>query len=118
MSGLVRQVLWNGLTEQLEHIAFWRAPVDNDFGNKMPALAGVWRTAHVNRYVESVTIDEKNKKGLSVKVNWILSDIRVPYVMEYLIRDNGSVIVTGSIGLTGTKQMSVGCLYWIMTGKE
>lgn len=83
--------------------AFWRAPVDNDFGNKMPALAGVWRTAHVNRYVESVTIDEKNKKGLSVKVNWILSDIRIPYVMEYLIRDNGSVIVTGSIDLTGTK---------------
>ena len=42
--------------------AFWRAPIDNDFGNKMPTLAGVWRTAHVNRYVKKVTIDEQNEK--------------------------------------------------------
>ena len=83
--------------------AFWRAPVDNDFGNKMPTLAGVWRTAHVNRYVKKVTIGEKNEKGLSVRVDWVLSDIQVPYTMEYLVRDNGTVIVTGSIDLTGTK---------------
>ncbi len=83
--------------------AFWRAPVDNDFGNKMPVLAGVWRTAHVNRYVKKVTIGEKNEKGLSVRVDWVLSDIQVPYMMEYLIRDNGTIIVTGSIDLTGTK---------------
>ena len=83
--------------------AFWRAPVDNDFGNKMPTLAGVWRTAHVNRYVKKVTIGEKNEKGLSVRVDWVLSDIQVPYMMEYLIRDNGTIIVTGSIDLTGTK---------------
>ena len=83
--------------------AFWRAPVDNDFGNKMPWLAGVWRTAHVNRYVKNVVIEEKNEKGLSIKVDWILSDIQVPYTMEYLIRNNGSIIVTGSIDLTGTR---------------
>lgn len=83
--------------------AFWRAPVDNDFGNKMPVLAGVWRTAHVNRYVKKVTIGEKNEKGLSVRVDWVLSDIQAPYTMEYLIRDNGTIIVTGSIDLTGTK---------------
>ena len=83
--------------------AFWRAPIDNDFGNKMPVLAGVWRTAHVNRYVKKVTIGENNEKGLSVRVDWVLSDIQVPYTMEYLVRDNGTVIVTGSIDLTGTK---------------
>lgn len=77
--------------------AFWRAPIDNDFGNKMPVLAGVWRTAHVNRYVKKVTIGENNEKGLSVRVDWVLSDIQVPYTMEYLVRDNGTVIVTGSI---------------------
>lgn len=89
--------------KQYPEPAFWRAPVDNDFGNKMPWLAGVWRTAHVNRYVKNVVIEEKNEKGLSIKVDWILSDIQVPYTMEYLIRNNGSIIVTGSIDLTGTR---------------
>ena len=56
-----------------------------------------------NRYVKSVVIEEKNEKGLSIKVDWILSDIQVPYTMEYLIRNNGSIIVTGSIDLTGTR---------------
>lgn len=89
--------------KQYPEPAFWRAPVDNDFGNKMPALAGVWRTAHVNRYVKNVIIDEKNEKGLSIKIDWILSDIQVPYTIEYLIRNNASIIVTGSIDLTGTR---------------
>lgn len=48
--------------KQYPEPAFWRAPIDNDFGNKMPTLAGVWRTAHVNRYVKKVTIDEQNEK--------------------------------------------------------
>ena len=69
----------------------------------MPWLAGVWRTAHVNRYVKNVVIEEKNEKGLSIKIDWILSDIQVPYTIEYLIRNNASIIVTGSIDLTGTR---------------
>ena len=89
--------------KQYPEPAFWRAPVDNDFGNKMPWLAGVWRTAHVNRYVKNVVIEEKNEKGLSIKIDWILSDIQVPYTIEYLIRNNASIIVTGSIDLTGTR---------------
>ena len=53
--------------------------------------------------MKKVTIGENNEKGLSVRVDWVLSDIQVPYTMEYLVRDNGTVIVTGSIDLTGTK---------------
>ena len=103
--GLLFDYMINGKQpiRQYPEPAFWRAPIDNDFGNKMPVLAGVWRTAHVNRYVKKVTIGENNEKGLSVRVDWVLSDIQVPYTMEYLVRDNGTVIVTGSIDLTGTK---------------
>ena len=43
----------------------------------MPLLAGVWRTAHVNRYVK-VTVGNKNEKGLPVKIEWVLTDIQVP----------------------------------------
>jgi len=66
-------------------------------------LAGVWRTAHVNRYVKEVTVGNKNEKGLPVKIEWVLTDIQVPYTMEYLIRNDGSLVVTGSIDLNGTR---------------
>lgn len=89
--------------KQYPEPAFWRAPTDNDFGNKMPLLSGVWRTAHANRSVEKVTVGEKSEKGLPVTVDWVLNDIGVPYTMEYLIRDNGSIVVAGSIDLSGTK---------------
>ena len=57
----------------------------------------------MNRYVKNVVIEEKNEKELSIKIDWILSDIQVPYTIEYLIRNNASIIVTGSIDLTGTR---------------
>ena len=82
---------------------FWRAPTDNDFGNKLPSLAGVWRTAHVNRSVQNVTVGEKEADGLPVKVEWLLTDIQVPYTVEYLIGNDGSVTVTASMDRTGKK---------------
>ena len=81
--------------------AFWRAPVDNDYGNRLPWLAGVWRTVHVNRSVKNITVGDKGTDGLPVKVEWMLNDIQVPYTMEYLIGNDGSVTVTGTIDLTG-----------------
>ena len=83
--------------------AFWRAPVDNDFGNKMPWTCGVWRTAHVNRYVKNATVGERTPEGLPVKVEWILTDIQVPYTMEFLVRNDGSLLVSGTMDMTGKK---------------
>ena len=83
--------------------AFWRVPTDNDFGNKMPLLCGVWRTAHVNRSVRKVSVGEQDANGIRVTVDWMLEDVLVPYTMEYQICPDGSVVVTGSIDLTGRK---------------
>ena len=82
---------------------FWRVPTDNDFGNKMPLLCGVWRTAHVNRSVRKVSVGEQDADGIRVTVDWMLEDVQVPYTMEYQICPDGSVVVTGSIDLTGRK---------------
>ena len=83
--------------------AFWRVPTDNDFGNKMPLLCGVWRTAHVNRSVRKVSVGEQDANGIRVTVDWMLEDVQVPYTMEYQICPDGSVVVTGSFDLTGRK---------------
>lgn len=103
--GLLFDYTWDGKSPLVQYPepAFWRAPTDNDFGNKLPSLAGVWRTAHVNRSVQNVTVGEKEADGLPVKVEWLLTDIQVPYTVEYLIGNDGSVTVTASMDRTGKK---------------
>ncbi|MEI6950322.1 glycoside hydrolase family 2 TIM barrel-domain containing protein, partial [Paraflavisolibacter sp. H34] len=80
---------------------FWRAPTDNDFGNNMQVSLGIWRTAHINRLVKSVTAGEKTAAGLPVKVVYELSGVNLPYTIDYLIQNDGSVRITSSIDMTG-----------------
>lgn len=80
---------------------FWRAPTDNDFGNGMPASSGVWRTAHMDRKIKNVTVGEQDANGVAIKVEYELSAIAVPYTIDYLIQNDGSINVTASIDMTG-----------------
>ena len=79
---------------------FWRAPTDADFGNKMPQVSGVWRTAHFNRKVKSATVDARTEQGVRVRIEWELTDIRVPYTLEYYILNDGAIRVTASMDMT------------------
>ncbi|HET8855755.1 MAG TPA: glycoside hydrolase family 2 TIM barrel-domain containing protein [Salinimicrobium sp.] len=80
---------------------FWRAPIDNDFGSQMQEKLGVWRTAHSNRKLVEVQVGSKNNDGLSITVRYELTDIGAPYNLEYLIQNNGSILVTASIDMSG-----------------
>lgn len=80
---------------------FWRAPTDNDFGNSMQVNLGIWRTAHVNRVVKKVTAGDQTAEGLPIQVQFELAGINVPYTVEYLIQNDGSLKVTSSIDMTG-----------------
>jgi beta-galactosidase len=80
---------------------FWRAPTDNDFGSKMQVNLGVWRTAQVDRLVKKVTVGEQSKEGLPIKVDYLLQSVNVPYTIDYLIKNDGSVQITAAIDMTG-----------------
>jgi beta-galactosidase len=80
---------------------FWRAPTDNDFGSNMQVDLGVWRTAHVNKKVKNVIVGEQVQDGLSIKVEYQLTGINVPYKIDYFILNDGSVKLTASIDITG-----------------
>jgi beta-galactosidase len=80
---------------------FWRAPTDNDFGNHMPEQLGVWRTAHQNRVVKSIIAGEQSAQGVIIKVAYELTAINVPYTVEYMIQNNGTIKVTASIDMNG-----------------
>ncbi len=80
---------------------FWRAPTDNDFGNGMPSNMGVWRLAHEGQKVESVTIGDVTDAGIPVSVKYTLTNIDVPYKVDYLVRKDGSIQVTAAMDLSG-----------------
>nr|MBP7471991.1 DUF4981 domain-containing protein [Prevotella sp.] len=80
---------------------FWRAPNDNDYGNKLSEKSGVWRTADINKIMKSLEVGDLTSEGLSVNVNYILTDIQVPYTLVYLIKKDGSVRITSKINLEG-----------------
>jgi beta-galactosidase len=86
---------------RLPEPCFWRAPTDNDFGNNMPQNMGVWRAAHQNRKVKSVTVGEQTADGIAVKAEYELTAIAVPYTVEYFIQNDGSIKVTASMDMTG-----------------
>jgi len=80
---------------------FWRAPTDNDFGSGMPVQLGIWRTAHVDRKLKTVKTGEQTGDGYPISVEYELTGINVPYLVNYMIKNDGSVQVTSSIDMTG-----------------
>ena len=80
---------------------FWRAPIDNDFGNRMPQKLKIWRTAHQNPTVKNVEVIKPKKKGLSIKVSYLLSESNIPYEVVYNVRGDGSIAVTANMNTTG-----------------
>ena len=80
---------------------FWRAPTDNDFGNSMPEQLGIWRGAHSARKVKNVSVGDQNSNGLTIKVEYELTSINVPYQVEYQILNDGTVVVTSSMDMSG-----------------
>lgn len=78
---------------------FWRAPTDNDFGNQMPKKLGIWRNAHENRNLKNVSVGEQNSNGVPVTVEYELAGINVPYTVEYLFQNDGSIKVTATMDM-------------------
>ena len=74
---------------------FWRAPTDNDFGNKMNIRNNIWRTAGKNCTLETIEVVEENGKSCVVakmKLNDVFSD----YTIKYSLSNDGALEVQPS----------------------
>jgi beta-galactosidase len=70
---------------------FWRAPVDNDFGFKMPNKLGVWKKATQDYKLVSFNVfKEKN----TLVFNYDVPDIKGQLKMSYRFYDDNSIGVT------------------------
>ena len=73
---------------------FWRAPTDNDYGNKMPYRLQIWKEASKNfQKIATETIQEGNNIRLNVAYRLPLGN---PFEVSYLIRPSGVVHVEAS----------------------
>lgn len=46
-------------------------------------------------------VAEQNSEGIAIQVDYELTGIAVPYTIQYLIQNNGSIKITASIDMTG-----------------
>lgn len=72
---------------------FWRAPVDNDFGNGMPERCQIWRYAGRESRLQNFTFTENDSNEIQVKSELFLPLVAVQFTMDYLIGENGGMLL-------------------------
>ncbi|MGL5787702.1 MAG: glycoside hydrolase family 2 TIM barrel-domain containing protein [Bacteroidales bacterium] len=82
---------------------FWRAPIDNDFGNNMPAELGVWRSAGINKQLLQLSVDSVSQAGIKIVCDYQLNNIKEQYRVTYLIRSNGIIEIFAECDLSNSK---------------
>jgi beta-galactosidase len=101
--GLLTEYLYQGrrLITASPTPNFWRAPIDNDFGNRHYRSGNVWRMAGDELVVTGTEVKPATDEGVEVIVSQRIRYLNIPYSTVYLIRNDGSVKVSASIDMRG-----------------
>jgi beta-galactosidase len=75
---------------------FWRAPTDNDRGNDLPRVSGLWRDAHRLLTVGNVRAEQLAQGIVRVSVDASLPPASAGYRLVYNIRGTGDIDVEAS----------------------
>lgn len=87
-----RQLLAGPLTPN-----FWRVPIDNDVGNKMPTRLGKWKDAGADRTVRSVRARRLSGQAVEVTANFRLAAGETDLALWYRIYGSGDVVVSARL---------------------
>lgn len=83
---------------------FWRAPIDNDFGNNLHKRSRVWRKAGERRKVTAVNIEKISDSKILVSLNFDLTDtnneVIASYKSDYTVFGTGDVVVDNHFKMT------------------
>lgn len=72
---------------------FWRAPTDNDFGNRMDQRQAIWRTAGSHMILKRMDIQQSNDAVVYVTCRYDVPDARSEMMIKYAVFGNGEVKV-------------------------
>jgi beta-galactosidase len=94
----------NGETELLKSGPipnFWRAPIDNDFGNGLHKRSKIWRKAGQDRKVNKVTVKKTGNNKVNVTFHFQLTDEAdeaiATYKSIYTVYGSGDVVVNNHL---------------------
>jgi beta-galactosidase len=72
---------------------FWRAPTDNDRGNRMPSRCAMWRTAMQDWKVAGVEARQVSDAEVRIDVTGRIEPVQGDYTLTYRVFGDGSVVV-------------------------
>ncbi|OPZ51297.1 MAG: Beta-galactosidase [Firmicutes bacterium ADurb.BinA052] len=76
---------------------YWRAPIDNDMGNKMPARCGVWRRAGSDRRLLHLAMERFGPSTVVIYTDGLLPAGDSRYSIIYSVFGTGDVVITHSL---------------------
>ena len=84
---------------------FWRSPLDNDIGFKMPQKSGIWKDAGSKRILESFA-HEKDNSNVTITCEYHLPSIDANYILTYSISGNGDILISNEF-IPGKKDLPI-----------
>ena len=80
---------------------FWRVPIDNDRGNKMPKRLGVWKNAGPARKMQSVIAKQTGPQSVRITAQAAIAPGESDWRNVYTITGDGAVKIECSIKPSG-----------------
>lgn len=78
---------------------YWRAPTDNDFGNRMPQRLNVWHEASLTRELTKLEARESGPGQVRVTVAYALAGGRAAQTFEYAVGGNGAIVLRSTLAV-------------------
>ncbi|MBT8203934.1 MAG: DUF4981 domain-containing protein, partial [Eudoraea sp.] len=94
-SGLLTSYKLNDLELIKEALSptFWRAPIDNDFGNNMPGRCKVWKTAFSEGSLADFSFQETSASEILIKTKYLLESVNAEMEIFYTVNTTGEITV-------------------------
>ncbi|MFZ0426686.1 MAG: glycoside hydrolase family 2 TIM barrel-domain containing protein [Acidobacteriota bacterium] len=76
---------------------FWRAPIDNDIGNRMPNRLGVWKDAGPSWAVSDFTSEALDSGSIRVRAQGNLGRVGAAYSIVYTVHPDARIEVESTL---------------------
>ena len=83
------------------YLNFWRAPIDNDYGNDLPGRSKEWKFASNNRSLKNFNYETLNNNLVKVTVKYELPNINSSYTTVFLINSIGEIKISNDFQYRG-----------------
>ncbi|MDA3893093.1 MAG: DUF4981 domain-containing protein [Salinivirgaceae bacterium] len=82
---------------------FWRAPTDNDYGNKMPERCEIWKDLQQKFKVKRIVANQPSENIVKVDVDFYIDSIYKTARVSYAIYADGAIEISSWFNLTYSK---------------